>query len=167
MSTVTLLVVAAVREPDLNRKVWLPLPMIRRSVNVARPSEVVVATLVPPTVPLPLAMSAVMTTFALPTLLPLASWSWIAGCRLKGTPLVSVAEGWVVIASWASVPAVLTLTALDVAVVSPVALKVKVRLPRRPVIERLVKVASPLLLVVAVGVPPSVPPPVADRKSVV
>src|SRR2546428_8230108 len=120
--------------------------MIRRSVNVARPSEVVVATLVPPTVPLPLAMSAVMTTFALPTLLPLASWSWIAGCRLKGTPLVSVAEGWVVIASWASVPAVLTLTALDVAVVSPVALKLKVRLPRRPVIEGVVEVGSPLLV---------------------
>src|SRR2546428_11139248 len=127
--------------------------MIRRSVNVARPSEVVVATLVPPTVPLPLAMSAVMTTFALPTLLPLASWSWIAGCRLKGTPLVSIAEGWVVIVNWASVPAVLTLTVLDVAAASPGALKLKGRLPRRPGIERVGEVASPLLLVVAVGGP--------------
>src|SRR3989442_1461657 len=141
--------------------------MIRRSVNVARPSEVVVATLVPPTVPLPLAMSAVMTTFALPTLLPLASWSWIAGCRLKGTPLVSIAEGWVVIVNWASVPGVLTLRVLDGAGGGRVALNLKGGLPGRPVIERLVKGASPLLLVVAVGVPPSVPPPVAMAAVIV
>src|SRR5438094_182346 len=48
-----------------------------------------------------------------------------------------------------------------VALVSPVAEKLSVRSPAVPVIARLVKLATPLPLVVAVSVPPSVPPPVA------
>src|SRR5947207_8677384 len=47
------------------------------------------------------------------------------------------------------------------ALVSPAAEKLKVRSPTVPVIARLVKVATPLLFVAAVRVPPSVPPPVA------
>src|SRR5256885_1139097 len=48
----------------------------------------------------------------------------------------------------------------DVVEVSPVAVKLKVRSPAVPVIDRLAKVATPLLFVAAVRVPPSVPPPV-------
>ncbi len=43
----------------------------------------------------------------------------------------------------------------------PVALKLRVRSPVVPLTDRLVKVATPLPLVAAVNVPPSVPPPVA------
>jgi hypothetical protein len=49
----------------------------------------------------------------------------------------------------------------DVAADNPGAVKVKVRSPAVPVMERLVNVARPLALVVAVVVPPNVPPPVA------
>src|SRR2546429_6040773 len=48
-----------------------------------------------------------------------------------------------------------------VAEVSPVAGKLKVRSPAVPVIARFVKLAAPLAFVVAVSVPPRVPPPVA------
>ena len=50
---------------------------------------------------------------------------------------------------------------VDVAPASPVALKFRVRLPLVPVMDRLKKVATPLALLFAVSVPPSVPPPVA------
>src|SRR5688500_20141354 len=49
----------------------------------------------------------------------------------------------------------------EVAPVSPGAEKLRVRAPITPLIERLVKVASPLALVVAVAEPPRVPPPLA------
>src|SRR3989441_987387 len=45
--------------------------------------------------------------------------------------------------------------------VSPVAEKLSVRSPAVPLMDKLVKLATPLPLVVAVSVPPSVPPPVA------
>src|SRR6266480_2186222 len=49
----------------------------------------------------------------------------------------------------------------DVAGPSPGALKLNVRSPAVPLIDRLVKVATPPLFVVAVGAPPRLPPPVA------
>ncbi len=49
----------------------------------------------------------------------------------------------------------------ETAGVSPVALRLRVRPPAAPLIDRLVNVATPLAFVVAVAVPPSVPPPVA------
>jgi hypothetical protein len=58
------------------------------------------------------------------------------------------------------VPAVMSI-AFDVAPVSPVALKLKVRAPTVPVIIKFVNVATPLALLVAVSAPPNVPPPVA------
>ena len=73
---------------------------------------------------------------------------------------VSLAGGWVVKANWVAAPA-LTVILPDVALVRPVAVKVRVRIPIVPVIARFVKVATPLVLVLAVSVPPSVPPPVA------
>ena len=54
-----------------------------------------------------------------------------------------------------------TVIVVDTAPVSPVAEKPSVRSPAAPVMERLVKLASPLPSVAAVNVPPSVPPPVA------
>src|ERR1044071_3366762 len=50
----------------------------------------------------------------------------------------------------------------DVTPAGPVAAKPSVRTPALPLIERLLKVARPLALVVAVSVPPSVPPPLAS-----
>ena len=64
------------------------------------------------------------------------------------------------IANWLAAPA-LIVTLPEVAAVRPVAVKVSVRAPTVPEIERFVKVATPLPLVLAVSVPPSVPPPVA------
>src|SRR2546430_17058351 len=57
-------------------------------------------------------------------------------------------------------PAVIVIVP-EVAAVRPVALKLSVRSPAGPVIARFVKLATPLPFVVAVSVPPSVPPPVA------
>src|SRR2546429_4083809 len=59
-----------------------------------------------------------------------------------------------------AVPAV-SVTVAELTPVSPVAEKLRVRSPAVPVIARLVKVATPVSVVVAVRVPPSVPPPVA------
>ena len=63
-------------------------------------------------------------------------------------------------ANWVAAPAVMVIVP-DVTAVRPVALNVKVRSPAVPVIARLVKLAAPLPFVVAVSVPPRVPPPVA------
>jgi hypothetical protein len=53
----------------------------------------------------------------------------------------------------------LTTTLLDVTPLNDAAVKVSVRGPAVPLIDRLLKVANPLDVVVAVFVPPSVPPP--------
>lgn len=50
---------------------------------------------------------------------------------------------------------------LEVTEGMPVVLKLRVRLPTVPLIDRLVKIAAPLALEVAVSVPPRVPPPEA------
>jgi len=55
----------------------------------------------------------------------------------------------------------LTFSATDLTGVRPVALKLSVRSPPVPLMERFVKLAVPPEVVVAVSVPPSVPPPVA------
>src|SRR5207248_6501417 len=62
--------------------------------------------------------------------------------------------------TWVAAPAVMVIVP-DVAELSPVALKLRVRSPAAPVIDRFVKLAAPFAFVVAVSVPPSVPPPVA------
>src|ERR1051325_7472291 len=65
--------------------------------------------------------------------------------------------GWVVMVSWLAGPGV-TLMLFDVTETLP-AVKLSFRVPVVPLIERSVKVATPLALVVALKVPPSVPPP--------
>jgi len=62
--------------------------------------------------------------------------------------------------SWVAAPAVIVIV-VEVAAVSPEALKLNVRSPAVPLIARFVYVATPLPFVIAVAVPPSVPPPVA------
>src|SRR2546428_4039741 len=57
-------------------------------------------------------------------------------------------------------PAVIVM-AVELTAVRPVAEKLNVRSPAVPLIERLVKVATPVAIVVAVSVPPKVPPPAA------
>src|SRR5436190_2229948 len=84
----------------------------------------------------------------------------MTGCCPKATPLCAAADGWIAIASCVADPAVID-TVEDVAAVNPAAVKVSVRDPAVPVIERFVHVATPLAFVVAVSVPPKVPPPVA------
>jgi hypothetical protein len=53
----------------------------------------------------------------------------------------------------------LTTMLLDVTAVNDADVKVSVRVPADPAIERLLKTAKPLALVVALVAPPSVPPP--------
>ena len=50
--------------------------------------------------------------------LPAASWSWVTGCCGKATPLCTVPDGCVTIASFATGPAV-KLIAFEVAGASP------------------------------------------------
>jgi hypothetical protein len=108
----------------------------------------------------PDAIAAVTTTPAWLTAFPAASRTWITGCWVNATPLDAVAEGWVVTVNWDAAPAV-TVTVVEVAPVSPVAAKLSVRSPAVPLIAKFVKLATPVPSVVAVTVPPSVPPPVA------
>jgi len=93
------------------------------------------------------------------TLFPEASWTVTLTAGEMIVPAV-VLLGCTVNASWAAGPAVIV-TAFEVTLVSPVVAKLSVRSPTVPLMERFVKVAVPLDVVVAVAVPPKVPPPVA------
>src|SRR5882724_9955454 len=136
------------------------VPLMERFVKVAVPLDVVVAVAVPPKVPPPVAIAAVTVTPLWFTGLPLASRTWITGCWANATPLWALLDGWVVMLSCDAAPAVRVIVP-EVAEVSPVAVKLKVRSPAVPVIARFVKLATPLPFVAAVSVPPSVPPPIA------
>ncbi len=135
------------------------VPLIARLVKLATPLPSVAAVAVPPKLPPPVAIAAVTVTPAWLTALPAASRSCTAGCWANATPLCAVVDGWVVSVRWLATPA-LTVIVPETAGARPVALKLKARSPAVPLSERLVKVATPLALV-AVNVPPSVPPPVA------
>ena len=137
------------------------MPVIARSVKVATPEALVVATSVPPRVPPPEASAAVTFTPAWPPRCPPASRSWSTGCWAKAAPLAAVAEGCVVMPSWVAAPAAMV-TVPDVTPVRPGALKLSVRSPAPPVMARLVKLATPLALVVAVSVPPRAGLPLAS-----
>src|ERR1043165_7611242 len=87
----------------------------------------------------------------------------MTGCWANGTPLCALADGCVVIVSWLAGgggAAVISMV-FDVTPVKDVALKLNVRDPAAPLIDRFVNVATPLALVVAAAVPPRVPPPLA------
>src|SRR5688572_30165275 len=156
--------VAPLSPAALKDRVRLPAdPVIERSVYDATPEALVVAVAVPPRVPPPLAIAAVTATPLWDTGLPEASRSCSTGCWANTVPLTAALEGWVVIVSWVAAEggAAVIEMAADVAPLSPAALKDRVRLPADPVIERSVYDATPEALVIAVVVPPRVPPPLA------
>src|SRR5690606_3432123 len=105
-------------------------------------------------------MLTVTLTPAWGTAFPLPSRSSMTGWTANSDPLWAVLEGWVTTASAVADPAPIVM-AEDVAPVSPVAAKPRVRLPAAPVMARSVKLARPALLVVSGVVPPRVPPPLA------
>src|SRR5207237_53064 len=119
-------------------------PVIARSEERGVAHPFVVALSVPPSVPPPVAIAAVTVTWAWLTALPLASRSCTPGCWANATPLGAVLEGWVVRLNWVAAPAVIVIV-VEVADVSPVAVKLKVRSPVAPVIARLVERESPRL----------------------
>src|SRR2546429_4401397 len=82
------------------------VPLIDRFVNSAAPLALVLMSTVPPSVPPPEAIVALTVMPSWLTGLPEASCSWMTGCCRKATPLCTVADGCVVIASFATGPAV-------------------------------------------------------------
>src|ERR1043166_5044925 len=91
-----------------------------RPLNVAVPPVTVVAVALLSVAPAgPDAITAVTVTPAPPAALPAASRTWITGCGVKAAALAAGAGGWVVIVSWAAVPAPSVIVE-DVAGVSPV-----------------------------------------------
>jgi hypothetical protein len=156
--TVTVLDAALTAVPAVNWRVRAPVtPVATKPVNVATPELLVVAVPLVKVRALPVATDTV--TAWLDTGFPPPSVTVTTGTVGNTTPLCTVADGWVVIATVAGGPAV-RLMEFEVTPTKPPAPKVKVRAPTRPVIERLVKVATPLGLVVALVVPPRLPPPV-------
>src|SRR5512145_1206326 len=151
----------SVRLGAVNRSVRSPIvPVMAKFVNVATPLAVVVAVGDPLSVPPPVAIAAVTTTPLRLTGFPETSCSWIAGCWVKATPLCALGEGWVVTASRVAAPAVMVIVP-DTTSVRLGAVNRSVRSPIVPVMAKFVNVATPLAVVVAVGDPLSVPPPVA------
>src|SRR6266566_2187232 len=107
-----------------------------RPLNAATPFEPVVADALFRAAPLgPDAIVAVTTVPLWLTALPLASWSWTTGCCVNAAPLCAVLDGWVVMPSCVAAPAVIDMV-VDVAAESPEALKLRVRSPAVPVIDR-------------------------------
>src|SRR5438477_392173 len=120
----------------------------------------------PPSVPPHLAIAPVRVTQDSRHDGPLPSLPTRRSSGLKATPLWALLDGWVVMLTWVAAPAVMVIVP-DVAELSPVALKLRVRSPAAPVIDRFVKLAAPFAFVVAVSVPTSVPPPVAIAAATV
>src|SRR6185436_12935362 len=131
-------------------------PVITRLLNVATPLALVVAVVVPPSAPAPEAIAAVTTTPDWLTALPAPSRSWIAGCWANAVPLTAAADGCVVIDS-AEAAAALIVTVDDVTALIPDAVNCSAYAPM-PEMFKPENVATPLAFVVAVVVPPSVPP---------
>src|SRR5438093_7814660 len=94
--------------------------------NVAAPlASVVAVALLSVALAGPEAITAVTDTPAPLAGLPAPSRTWSTGCGLNGAPLAAVADGWVVIVSWAAGPA-LSVIVPEVAVVRPAAPKLRV-----------------------------------------
>ena len=150
---------AAVRLGDVKRNVCAPSPEMFKPTKVATPLAFVVAVVVPASTPVPDAIAAVTTTFAWLTGLSLASRNCTTGCGTNAAPVVIVAGGCVVIASFvATIPTTLIGDEMTDARFGDVNTMVCVPFP---VMFRPENVAAPLPFVVAVTVPASNPPPVA------
>ena len=136
------------------------VPLIDRFVNSAAPLALVLMSTVPPSVPPPEAIVALTVMPSWLTGLPEASCSWMTGCCRKATPLCTVADGCVVIASFATGPAVavaVKLTGLPVmpppaavavSVLGPAVVprvhEVKAAIPPAPVVTGVVGLTLPL-----------------------
>lgn len=155
--TVIELDVAAVRLPDVKVSVCAPEPVIVNVLKVAMPVAFVVTVFVPPNVPEPLATATVTDTPDWLMLLLLASCRRTAAVNVAA--LFTDAGGCVDIASFVAVAGAVTVMALEFGDTTELEVNASVNDPE-PVIERFVNVATPLALVVAVAVPPSVPEPV-------
>ena len=160
-TTLKVLLTPAVRGTEVAVRVY-PVPALStlKPLNVATPEDadtVAVPRKAAPDFPVPGVIATV--TAPLKPVAVLAAASRAVTTTPKVVP-AAMLGGSVVKASWLAAPA-LTVIVPDVAPVSDVALKLRVRAPIVPVIARFVKVATPLAFVVAVSVPPSVPPPVA------
>src|SRR5690242_3234499 len=90
-------------------------PVIFKSVKAAWPPAPVRAVKVPPRVPAPVPIAAVMVVPAWLTGLPTESWIWTAGCWANATPLTAVADGWLATPSFAAGAA----TMLNAVLVAP------------------------------------------------
>src|SRR5438552_2739558 len=136
------------------------VPLIDRFVNRAEPLALVLMSTVPPSVPPPEAIDArtVMPNWL--TGFPEASCSWMTGCWRKATPPCTVADGCVVIASFATGPAVAVAVnvtglpvmplpaAVAVSVLGPAVVprvhEVKAAIPPAPVVTGVVGLTLPL-----------------------
>ena len=154
--------VAGVTPALVNCKVRDPtVPVMAKSVKVAKPEALVLTVVVPPSVPPPEAIAAVTDTAA-DTGFPDASRSCTVGCCTNATPLGDDADGCCTIVSCVAVPAVRLITAV-VSVVSPADEKSSVLGPTAPVSTSPVNVANPLAFVVRLKVPVRTAEPEFER----
>jgi hypothetical protein len=133
------------------------VPVIFRFVNVASPDALVATIVVPPIEPPPDWMEAV--TLTPPTGFPAPSDAVTTGCWPNAMSFEALLDGCVEMTSCASGPA-WSWMLFEVPVAEP-AVNRSVRGPTVPTMARLPNVARPDAFVVAVSVPPIVPPPVA------
>ena len=148
--------VAAISEVGVKVTVKLPaVPESARSVNVATPLTAATV-VVPLRVPVPDAIDATTLTVEVVTVFPDKSVMRTTGWVVKAVP-AAAPDGWVVIIALEAVPK-LSAKLLEVAAVSDVGVKARVKLPVAPERTRLVKVATPLTAVTLV-VPLKVPVP--------
>src|SRR5436309_11613194 len=142
------------------------VPLIDRFVNSAVPLALVLMFTVPPSVPPPEAIVAVTVMSIWLTGLPEASCSWMTGCWRKATPLCTVADGWVVIASLAAGPAVAVAVNVTGLPVMPLPAAVAVNVLGPAVVPRVheVRAAIPLAPVVTGVVGLTLPLPAAGAN---
>src|SRR5437867_2722459 len=138
------------------------MPVSVSPVNVADPFEAVVAVALLGVAPAGLTVAVTTTPLCL-TGLPLASWSWSAGCCAKATPLCAVLDGAVVSASFVAAPAVPSAVNVTGLPVSPLDVAVSVFVPAVVLSVQLPTVAIPLPFVVWVP-PVTLPLPAAAAK---
>jgi hypothetical protein len=153
-----LLEVAAMSDVGVKARVKLPaVPERTRSVKVAIPFTAATV-VVPLNVPVPEAIDATILTVEVVTVFPDESVIRTTGWVVSATPLTAP-DGWVVIAACVATPTPRA-KLLEVAAVSDVGVKARVKLPAVPERTRLVKVATPFTAETVV-VPLKVPVPEA------
>jgi hypothetical protein len=153
-----LLEVAAVSDVGVKLRVKFPaLPERTRSVKVAIPLTAATV-VVPLKVPVPEAIDATTLTVEAVTVFPDESVIRTTGWVVSATPLTAP-DGWVVIAACVAAPTPRA-KLLEVAAVSDVGVKLRVKLPALPERTRSVKVATPFTAATVV-VPLRVPVPEA------